>query len=103
MLGIYCRTSKARKEKYTIENQKDNGIKCAQKLGFPYRIYVDDGISGTTDDSIRGGLSDLFRDMKSKEISAVYVIDQSRVERDTLTWQFFVSLCLLKRIILTFN
>lgn len=98
MLGIYCRTSKARKEKYTIENQKDNGIKCAQKLGFPYRIYVDDGISGTTDDSIRGGLSDLFRDMKSKEISAVYVIDQSRVERDTLTWQFFVSLCLNNKI-----
>mgnify|MGYP006199944215 CR=1 FL=1 len=26
MLGIYCRTSKARKEKYTIENQKDNEI-----------------------------------------------------------------------------
>jgi len=98
MLGIYCRTSKARKEKYTIENQKDNGIKCAQKLGFPYRIYVDDGISGTTDDSIRGGLSDLFRDMKSKEISAVYVIDQSRVERDTVTWQFFVSLCLNNKI-----
>ena len=62
MLGIYCRTSKARKEKYTIENQKDNGIKCAQKLGVPYRFYVDDGISGTTDDFIRGGLSDLFRD-----------------------------------------
>ena len=98
MLGIYCRTSKARKEKYTIENQKDNGIKCAQKLGVSYRIYVDDGISGTTDDSIRGGLSDLFRDMKSKEISAVYVIDQSRVERDTLTWQFFVSLCLNNKI-----
>jgi DNA invertase Pin-like site-specific DNA recombinase len=55
MLRIYCRTSKVRKEKYTIENQKDNGIKCAQKLGVPYRIYVDDGISGTTDDSIRGG------------------------------------------------
>lgn len=99
MLGIYCRTSKARKEKYTIENQKDNGIKCAQKLKVAYRIYVDDGISGTTDDSIRGGLSDLFRDMKSKEISAVYVIDQSRVERDTVTWQFFVSLCLNNKIL----
>ena len=47
MLGIYCRTSKARKEKYTIENQKDNGIKSAQKLGVPYRIYVDVGISAT--------------------------------------------------------
>jgi DNA invertase Pin-like site-specific DNA recombinase len=99
MLGIYSRTSKARKEKYTIENQKDNGIKCAQKLGVPYRIYVDDGISGTTDDTIRGGLSDLFRDMKSKEISSVYVIDQSRVERDTVTWQFFVSLCLNNKIL----
>ena len=65
MLGIYCRTSKVSKEKYTIENQKDNGIKCAQKLGVPYRIYVDDGISGTTDDSIRGGLSVLFRDISN--------------------------------------
>jgi site-specific DNA recombinase len=99
MLGIYCRTSKARKEKYTIENQKDSGIICAQKLGVPYRIYIDDGVSGTTDESIRGGLSDLFRDMKSKEISAVYVIDQSRVERDTTTWQIFVSLCLNNKIL----
>lgn len=40
MLGIYCRTSKARKEKYTIENQKDNGIKCAQKLGVPYLFML---------------------------------------------------------------
>ncbi len=63
MLGIYCKTSKARKEKYTIGNQKDNGIKYAQKLGVPYHIYVDNGNSGTTDDSIRGGLSDLFRDI----------------------------------------
>ena len=98
MLGIYCRTSKARKDKYTIENQKESGIKCAQLLGLPYRIYVDDGISGTHDESIRGGLSDLFRDMKSKDLSSIYVVDQSRVERDTPTWHLFVSLCLNNKI-----
>jgi DNA invertase Pin-like site-specific DNA recombinase len=98
MLGIYCRTSKARKEKYTISVQKEKGIKCAITLGYPYRIYVDDGISGTLDESVRGGLSDLFQDMKSGELTAVYCIDQSRIERDTQTWLFFVSLIINYKI-----
>lgn len=94
MLGIYCRTSKLREVKYTIENQKDGGIKCAQQLGLKYRIYVDDGISGTLDDSVRDGLADLFKDMKSGELTHIYVIDQSRIERESNTWGLFVSLCL---------
>ncbi len=98
MLGIYCRTSKSRAEKYTIDTQRENGIKCAKKIGLAYRIYLDDGISGTLDESVRSGLSDLFKDMKSGELTAVYVIDQSRIERDTQTWYFFVSLCLNKKI-----
>ena len=98
MLGIYCRTSKARKEKYTISIQKEKGIKCAIALGFPYRIYVDDGISGTLDETARGGLSDLFQDMKSGALTAVYCIDQSRIERDTQTWLFFVSLIINYKI-----
>lgn len=98
MLGIYCRTSKSRAEKYTIDTQRENGIKCAKKIGLSYRVYLDDGISGTLDESVRSGLSDLFKDMKSGELTAVYVIDQSRIERDTQTWYFFVSLCLNKKI-----
>jgi DNA invertase Pin-like site-specific DNA recombinase len=98
MLGIYCRTSKARKEQYTISVQKEKGIQCAKALGYPYRIYVDDGISGTLDETARGGLSDLFQDMKSGELSAVYCIDQSRIERDTQTWLFFVSLIINYKI-----
>jgi site-specific DNA recombinase len=31
MIGIYCRTSKNRVEKHTIENQREGGIKCAEK------------------------------------------------------------------------
>jgi DNA invertase Pin-like site-specific DNA recombinase len=94
VLGIYCRTSKNRKDKYTIEDQRESGIKCAYNLGVGYRIYIDDGISGTLDDSVRDGLSDLLRDIRKKEVTHVYCIDQSRIERDTRTWDFFVAECL---------
>ncbi len=94
MLGIYCRTSKLRELKYTIDNQKDEGVKCAQTLGLKYRIYVDDGVSGTLDDSVRDGLADLFKDIRSGDITHVFVIDQSRIERESNTWRLFVSICL---------
>lgn len=98
MLGIYCRTSKNRTEKYTIDNQREGGIKCASVLGIGFRIYVDDGISGTLDESVRDGLSDLFRDIRKKEITHVYCIDQSRIERATRTWEFFVAECINNKI-----
>ena len=98
MLGIYCRTSKNRAEKYTIDNQREGGIKCANQLNIGYRVYVDDGISGTLDESVRDGLSDLFRDIRKKEITHVYCIDQSRIERDTRTWDFFVAECINSNI-----
>ncbi|RLJ60918.1 DNA invertase Pin-like site-specific DNA recombinase [Lacinutrix venerupis] len=98
MLGIYCRTSKNRAEKYTIENQREGGIKCAIELGLEYIIYIDDGISGTLDESVRDGLSDLFRDIRKNKITHIYCIDQSRIERDTRTWDFFVAECLNKEI-----
>lgn len=98
MIGIYCRTSKPRNEKYTIENQKDEGVKFAKKIGLPYKIYVDDGISGTKDESTRVGISELFEDIKSNQITAVYAIEQARIERDTPTWNLFVSLCLNFRV-----
>lgn len=63
-------------------------------LGIGYRVYIDDGISGTLDESVRDGLSDLFRDIRKKEITHVYCIDQSRIERDTRTWDFFAAECL---------
>ncbi len=94
MLGIYCRTSKQRDEKYTLESQKAGGIECANKLGLEYYIYVDDGISGTKDETERNGLMMLFSDMKKKKISAVYCIDQSRIERENETWEVFAILCL---------
>lgn len=98
MLGIYCRTSKARKEKYTIEVQKEKGINFAKSIGLSYKIYVDDGISGTLDESSRDGIAELFDDMRSQEITATYAVDQARIERDTPTWHLFVSLSLNYKI-----
>jgi DNA invertase Pin-like site-specific DNA recombinase len=94
MIGIYCRTSKARNYKFTIEVQKDKGIEFAKKENLPYKMYVDDGISGSKDESTRIGLLELFNDIKSNKLTVIYVYDQSRIERDTPTWQLFVSLCL---------
>jgi site-specific DNA recombinase len=94
MLGIYCRTSKQREEKYTLESQKDEGIKCAKALGLDYTIYIDDGISGTKDENIRDGLSMLFSDMKKSKLTAVYCYDQGRIERENGIWDVFQMLCL---------
>jgi DNA invertase Pin-like site-specific DNA recombinase len=94
MLGIYCRTSKSREEKQTIENQREEGIRCSTKLGIGFKVYIDDGVSGTLDETVREGLSDLLHDIKKKVISHVYCFDQSRIERDTRTWDFFVAECI---------
>jgi DNA invertase Pin-like site-specific DNA recombinase len=98
MLGIYCRTSRAREEKYTLETQKAGGLKCAKDLGLDYLFYIDDGITGTKDENIRNGLALLFSDMKKGKITAVYCFDQSRIERNTDIWDVFSIHCLSQDI-----
>ena len=94
MLGIYCRTSKSRDEKYTLDNQREGGIECAKKIGLKFLVYTDDGISGTKGEDVRDGLFEMFSDIKKGNITAVYLINQDRIERDPHTWKLFVSLCL---------
>lgn len=94
MLAIYCRTSKLREEKYTLETQKAGGLKCAKELGLDYQFYIDDGITGTKDEHVRDGLALLFSDMKKGKITAVYCFDQARIERNTDIWDVFSIHCL---------
>ena len=94
MLAIYCRTSKLREEKYTLETQKAGGLKCAKELRLDYQFYIDDGITGTKDENVRDGLALLFSDMKKGKITAVYCFDQSRIERNTDIWDVFSIHCL---------
>ena len=94
MLAIYCRTSKARDEKCTLETQKAGGLKCAKELGLDYQFYIDDGITGTKDENVREGLALIFSDMKKSKIKAVYCFDQSRIEKNTDIWDVFSIHCL---------
>lgn len=96
MLAIYCRTSKVKEDgrDYSIESQKQGGIKLAQELGMPFKFYVDEGISGTLDVEVRPSFADMMADITNEKIQAIYCIDQSRIERNTNTWRFFVAECI---------
>lgn len=92
MLGIYTRISGKKEEgkDTSIEIQTIEGIKLAIKLGMNHKIYTDIGISGTKDEiEGRPAFADMMKDIDKDKITAVYVIDQSRLERNTNIWQMF--------------
>ncbi len=92
MIGIYCRISgkKAVGKDVSIEDQQAQGILFAKELGLPYKVYKDIGISGAKDEiEDRPQFAEMFTDIKKKSITAVFVIDQSRIERNSRIWQLF--------------
>lgn len=102
MLAIYCRTSNAKsgKNDYSIENQKEAGIKLANQLGVDYRIYIDEGISGTIRE--RESFMEMMEHVQGKDkkikITGIYCIDQSRIERDSDIWRFFSAECINNKV-----
>jgi site-specific DNA recombinase len=92
MLGIYTRISGKKEEgkDTSIEIQTIEGIKVAIKLGMNHKIYTDIGISGTKDViEDRPAFANMLKDIDKDKITAVFVIDQSRLERNTNIWQMF--------------
>ncbi|WMI65532.1 recombinase family protein [Aestuariibaculum sp. YM273] len=99
MLGIYCRRSGSKDTSASIETQKEEGLTfykslSAKSLEFDkYEIYVDDSISGNMDEiKDRPDFARLYDDISKKKITAVYVIDQSRIERNSKIWNLFVHI-----------
>jgi len=84
MLGIYCRISKEKEEgkDRSINDQKLLGIELSQALKIPYKIYIDEGISGTKEIKDRPQFSKLLEDIEEGLITQVYSYDQSRLERN---------------------
>ena len=92
MLGIYTRISgnKAIGKDTSIEIQTAEGIKVALRLGMKYKIYSDVGISGTKDEvEDRPSFAQMMKDIEKDKITAVYVFDQSRLERNSNIWNIF--------------
>jgi site-specific DNA recombinase len=85
MLGIYCRISREKQEgkDRSINDQEKLGIEKANELGESYRIYKDEGVSGTLDIDKRPAFANLIDDIINLEITSIYVFDQSRIERNT--------------------
>lgn len=92
MIGIYCRISKqkATGQDVSIETQQNLGIEFAKSEGMPFKTFIDEGISGTGDDiSKRPEFVMLLDAIKKGEITKVYCIDQSRIERNNAIWNLF--------------
>lgn len=83
MIGIYCRISREKEEgtDRSINDQKQHGIELANKLNSAYKVYIDEGLSGTLPIDKRHGLNSLIDDIMNKVVTTVYVYDQSRLER----------------------
>jgi DNA invertase Pin-like site-specific DNA recombinase len=83
MLGIYCRISVAKDDgkDRSINDQEQLGIELADKLNVSYKVYKDEGLSGTLPIDERPAFSSLIDDVYSGLITKVYVLDQSRLER----------------------
>ena len=89
MLGIYCRISgkKAVGKDLSIEDQKSQGEAFAFKNNLEFKIYKDVGISGTKSTiEERPAFDKLFTDIENEIITSVYVVDQSRIERNSMIW-----------------
>lgn len=97
MLAIYCRISKNKKagQDKSIQTQKAEGVKFANRMGFQFEFFVDEGISGTKELlEDRPEFADMLNLIEKGTIKAVYCIDQSRIERNSRVWNLFVAIML---------
>ncbi|CAZ98716.1 recombinase family protein [Zobellia galactanivorans] len=87
MLAIYCRISQEKLEgkDRSIKDQKLLGIELAESLKLPYKVYIDEGISGTKAIADRPAFSEMLDDIQDGKITSVYAYDQSRLERSPET------------------
>jgi DNA invertase Pin-like site-specific DNA recombinase len=94
-IGIYCRISKNKEEgkDVSISVQKQQGIEFAKSMKQDYKVFIDEGISGASNDlSKRPEFTKLISGIQEEKISIVYCYDQSRIERNNTIWNLFVSI-----------
>jgi DNA invertase Pin-like site-specific DNA recombinase len=82
--AIYCRLSRDDgfdSESNSIGNQREMLQRYCAEKGFPvYKVYVDDGISGTTFE--RPSFKEMIADIESRRVNIVVVKDLSRLGRN---------------------
>ncbi|MDG3582027.1 recombinase family protein [Galbibacter pacificus] len=92
MLAIYVRLSKEDEDSNSIENQLSEGKEFAKAHNLNYKIYNEgEGVSGTLDIAQRPQLQLLMNEMNSGIVSSVWMRNQNRLDRNSLTFAFFVD------------
>ncbi len=93
--ALYLRLSKEDEQKdgndsESIKNQRSLLEEYAkqQKLNV-YDVYIDDGISGTTQE--RPSLQRMFRDIENKKVNMVITKDMSRLSRDYIYAGYYME------------
>jgi len=82
MLAIYIRVStEMQSKKYSLEVQEQKGIEFAASIGETYKIYRE--VESGKYISNREELNELWNDIERGEVQKVWVIEHSRISRDT--------------------
>lgn len=93
MLAIYTRLSVENEDSASIENQLREGKEFAKNKGLSYQIYNEgEGISGTLDLKDRPELNKLIGDISTDKITSVWMRNQNRMERNSLTFHLFADI-----------
>lgn len=83
LVGIYIRVSTTEQvHGFSLDDQESSLIALAQRSGWSFRLYRDDGITAETLEG-RLGLQRLLGDVDAGVLSHVLVVDLSRLSRDT--------------------
>ena len=84
MLAIYCRISGKKEEgkDISISVQESKGIALAKELNLPFKVYKDEGVSGTLKIKKRPALNEVIEGIKNGEFTHLFVNDNSRLERN---------------------
>ncbi len=91
MLGLYLRLSIEDEESNSIDNQLREGKEFAKKE--PFEIYDEgQGVSGRNEIKDRPELDRLLKDISTGKITAVWMRNQNRLERNSMTFHVFASL-----------
>ena len=93
MLAIYTRLSKEDDDSNSIKNQLREGKQFAKSNNLSnFKMYDEgQGISGTLDIEDRPSLSSLISDIKKGTIKQVWMRNQNRLDRNSLTFFIFID------------
>jgi|LakMenE18May11ns_1017448.scaffolds.fasta_scaffold9950600_3 Site-specific recombinases, DNA invertase Pin homologs len=85
MLAILTRISRDNDDKVSIETQLQQGVKLAEELGLQYKQYEERVVSSYAPLNERPVLVQMVKDIEDGIITAVFVYDQTRLERSVET------------------